>query len=270
MDILQVNDEHGRHYAKGEKKGKSVTSFIGMFQDYSWKDYWYKSLIAKIPDQFLYTDDQLLDMAKSAAQRVSDEASVCGTARHKEIEKLLLAKTDTFLLNDSILEFVEFVKPYADLDRDPIELPVFLEKPGINLGGTLDALLEVDAKVFKNKSENQLAIVDWKFPKKYKSPSMTANYFLQLSIYREAVKHTYDLQVDTALLVMSPTNEDKVYIRVLEKNDLDYYSSVFSTMIDHYNEDTVSEFNWNDFSKGLTSLKKVGYLSNVQHSKSRR
>jgi len=280
--ITQNQDAEGlRFYSYLGENGLSVTRFIGLFKDESWKTFWKKNIENKIPNRYDYTADELSEMVEKKAESIAKAASNVGNKRHNEIERCLIEGSsyegDLGTLHPDLLKFLTYCKPcqsdnYHTKNKLAIELPVFLKKNEVCLGGTVDAVLTIKGKLFRVKRKKEISeeeipvVVDWKFPGKYKSPSFTAQYFLQLAVYREAIEYTYGTKIDNAILCTVPTSESKIYPRWLDKNDLDYLSSIVDDMIECYKNDKVDSFNWKRFVSQMSDFNCSGsLLNNVQY-----
>lgn len=256
-------------------QGTSVTTFLDKFKDDSWKARWHNSLVKNVENADFYTQEDLQDTIQEKANVITKVATDHGTYQHELVEKYLLGKSDIDSIEQlELRQFLNMTKPIISPHfKHAHELPIFYADDLIQIGGTLDSLLNVNCNhLFDKETEFELAnerrnfIIDWKFPQKPKYGDDNLGYMVQLAIYRLGLKFSYDLQFDDALIVMTPKFSNPktgklckmIYLYYLDKRSLDYFSQQFFLMVEAYNEGSCWLFDWNGFK---ADAKSGGYLA---------
>jgi hypothetical protein len=251
-------------------KGISVTTLTDLFDPKPWKKPWYLKLGREVLPDWIAShlspeelEAECLKLGEIEGNKVGTQAAKVGTTWHEQVEDyyanphndwqpLFQPKPElfTFLRDSNVLTHEDFP------NRLGTEIPVVYSKDAKQtVGGTCDVVLNVNThnlSVYKSDEtlpESLTVVGDWKFPSKPKYPDGCLGYFLQLAIYREAIKFTYDITLNEALLLISPNSTNKLYIYYVDSATLDYYFNVFEKMLWLYAHDLVHEFNWMDFAK---------------------
>ena len=120
-------------------------------------------------------------------KQVLNEAASFGTLAHESIELFLKEKIET----DSNIPFLGFLQWYNTITKE-LGIPIEILQVEMSLccdwfGGTLDALLNIDGKVY---------LVDFKT-----SNHVTFNYFLQLAAYRYMLKVIKGIDIDGVIVL---------------------------------------------------------------------
>lgn len=274
MQITRI-EENGKRFYIYEKddlklKGLSVTSFIDLFKDNSWKQGWLNRLAKNVEDAEFYSTKDLKILAQNEADKITKVATDHGTHYHETVEKYRLGKcTIDEIQSEQLRRFLNISKPvkHNDTETKP-ELPIFYADKQIQIGGTLDDLLNLNCnKLYDKETDFELAnerrnfIIDWKFPQYPKYSESNLGYMVQLAIYRLGLKFSYGLEIDDAMIVMTPkftSNKktklcDVIYLYYLDEQSLDYFSQQFFKMVDAFNSGDCSKFNWFNFSKETKS-----------------
>jgi hypothetical protein len=271
--------EDGKRFYKGlGLKGESVTTLIGAFEDKSWMERWHLSLgrkhFAELGEE--ESDPELLIAAgKPYADEICLEASSHGTNQHEIAEFLLrdkaIAKSYSKAVNLplSLRNFlIECIDPYQHdefPDKIGCEVPIMFEKGGHCVGGTTDLICNFSTKNIydydtgdKLNIDNLLCVGDYKFPKKPKYNRDNVKYFIQLATYRAGIKFTYDVDIDNALLIVSPRSTETLYLWLFEKEVLDFYYETFLEMLFLYNHNLTHLFHWDEFVKKVIDEERFG------------
>lgn len=278
MTIIERFTKDDKRYYKGLGfTGESVTTLISAFEDKSWMDRWYLSLGRKHFEELGVEEsdyDTLIAAGKPYAEKVSSEAATHGTNQHEVAEFLLRDKpTSQAKLSDidlplSLKTFLyDCITPYNH-DSFPngigCEVPIMFEKGGHAVGGTTDLIcsFSANAKDYDTGEilnfDKLLCVGDYKFPKKPKYNRDNIKYFIQLATYRAGIKFTYGIDIDDALLIVSPRSTKMLYLWWFDKDVLDFYYQTFLEMLFIYNHNLIELFDWNEFVSKVVSEKRFG------------
>jgi hypothetical protein len=275
--IERFTKDDKRYYRGLGVTGESVTTLIGAFEDKAWMERWHLSLGKKHFTELEVdeTDPEVLIAAgKPYAEQICTEAATHGTNQHEIAEFLLRNKPASEAdlsdvdLPDSLKTFLHnCITPYRHEgfpDGIGCEVPIMFEKGGNAVGGTTDLICNFSAQVkdYDTKEkltfDNLLCVGDYKFPKKPKYNRDNIKYFIQLATYRAGIKYTYGVDIDNALLIISPRSAKMLYLWLFEKDILDFYHETFLEMLFLYNHNLTHLFKWNEFVDKVVDEKKFG------------
>jgi len=198
--IERIDTDKGRFYQiESGERFRSVTSILS--------DYNRQSL-----------DQWRLLVGEQAANKISTQAKIRGSAVHSICEKYLLNdqsyKQKTMPFN--LMEFNK-IKPLLDNNiKEIYGIEHMMYSRQYKCAGTSDLICNW-------KDTN--AIVDFKTSKYLKSESKIQHYFIQASVYAFMVKELYDIDVPDIVIIMTIDHDNPI---VFHKKVVDYLNQVQS------------------------------------------
>lgn len=277
--IERFTQDDKRFYRGLGVTGESVTTLISAFEDKTWLERWRRSLgikhFEKLGEPLPDDDEAIIAAGKPYADEICTEAATHGTNQHEVAEFILRDKPTTvaelseidlpLALKAFLFDAVVPHKHEEYPDQIGCEVPIMFEKGGNAVGGTTDLICELvldnlyDHDTKKPLGTGKLLCVgDYKFPKKPKYNRDNVKYFVQLATYRAGIKYTYDVDIDNAVLIISPRSTKTLYLWLFDKEVLDYYENTFFELLFLYNNNLTHLFKWEDFVNSSIQNKMVG------------
>ena len=235
--MMQLTDDGGRKYLRGDTEYTSVTSLISStlhnFGIPKWRAEWIAFQLEKFNGRKL-TRILSNDIVTAADKEMEKSASI-GTHMHNIIECLLKDEDVNDVpdqLEPAVQAWLKWRRRHIEWELIATEVGVYGTYEGVNYAGQVDALFRLN---------NQYMVVDWKT-----SSGLYESSFLQVAGYAHALKGMYGMTPTVKAMVVRlvndyPRTEDGKKDRTKEKIfngkvqfaevDVPHWSAVFDHIV---------------------------------------
>ena len=158
-------------------------------------------------------------IGEKEANRISNQASVRGTAVHQIAEDYLNNKDDW---NKNVMPVNLFsfnqIKPILDRRLNDIWFQeAYLYSDKLECAGQVDCIANFD---------DELSIIDFKTSRKKKKEEYITNYFIQASFYAAAFYERTGVKIKQGVIVITVDNDDSQVFKVRTHDYLQHFIAV--------------------------------------------